>query len=431
MKFTFPYGQENLNFEADENIVLFTGEQNDVPSVNDLELTVIYALDNPIDAPPLRVLALGKRNILFLIEDNTRETPLRELLPIVAHYLNENGVDDDRISLMIAPGTHRRMTQSEILEKLGADLVSRFKISQHDAMDTSAITDLGTVDALGYSVPIRVNCRALAADLLVGFGNIVPHCNAGFSGGAKILIPGVCDFATTAAIHAAAAFYEGIQLGENETNPCRIAIETGAREIGLHFIINVVLNGSGCIAGVFAGDFVKTHRVGAALAAEAFRVDIPETADIVIASSSPADLDFWQAGKGLAAASTAIRNGGIIILAAACGEGLEHNHPLYRKYLRQNIKENLSVISNFSPDDSEADIIAASVASENCKINSVAQVFIITNGLTDDDIETLGFVRFANVQSALDAALKIMPRATVGILPQSGITLPILKNIKN
>lgn len=409
-----------------EDSILFTGEMEDIPSADNIAAATVTALDNPTGTPPLKELTRNKKDILFLVEDNTRETPLKELLPIVVRYLNENGISDDSISLLTAPGTHRQMTGHEITKKLGSDIVTRFKISQHNASNATLMGDLGTISVMDYSVPIRVNRSILQADLVIGFGNIIPHCNAGFSGGGKIVIPGVSDIATTAAVHAAAAFHKSVPLGENDFNPCRMAIEAGAKRAGLNFVVNVVLNHGSTLAGIFAGDFIKAQREGSALAARLFRVGVPRRADIIIASPYPADADFWQAGKGLAAAFMAIKKGGIIILAAHCREGLAHNHPRYREYLRNSLEENLAVIRNSSPEDIDADVVAASVAAENCKIRDWARVFIVTDGLTQNDVESLGFTRFENVQSALDEAINLNPGASVGILPAGGHALPVL-----
>lgn len=426
MFFSIPYGRREISFEAAEDSILFTGEMGDIPAADSIAAAVIAALDSPTGTPPLKELARNKKDVLFLVEDNTRETPLKKLLPIVVRYLNENGISDGRISLLTAPGTHRPMTEHEITQKLGADTVTRFKISQHNAADSTSMSDLGTISVMDYSVPVRVNRRVLQADLVIGFGNIIPHCNAGFSGGGKIVIPGVSDIATTAAVHAAAAFHKSVPLGENDFNPCRMAIETGAKRAGLNFVVNVVLNHGGTLAGIFAGDFVKAHRAGSALSARLFRVCVPRRADIVIASSYPADADFWQAGKGLAAAFMTVKKGGIIILAAHCREGLAHNHPRYREYLRNSLEENIAVIKNSRPDNIDADVVAASVATENCKIRDWARVFIVTDGLTQNDVESLGFTRFENAQSALDEAMNLNPGALVGILPAGGHALPVL-----
>ena len=184
-------------------------------------------------------------------------------------------------------------------------------------------------------IPVHVNKKILEADYVVGLGNIIPHCDAGFSGGAKIVQPGVCGFATTAATHIAAALLDEIPLGDLN-NPCRQGIEEVAGKVGLKFIINVVMSPSGEVIDVFAGDFIAAHRAGAILAEQVYGVEIPELADIVIVSSQPGDIDFWQGEKALISAYFCVKKGGIIIFVAPCYEGMEHNHPRLRDWVGLN-----------------------------------------------------------------------------------------------
>ncbi len=425
MRYEIPYGDKKLFFDAPESSVTFKGEMTLIPPLADLKNEIISALESPIGTPPLKELARGKKNIVFLVEDNTRSTPLDVILPIITNYLNENGIPDGAMSFLTAPGTHRLMTDSEILEKLGTDTVSRFKVVQHDANASEDIEDIGTVLAGDYSIPAHVNRYALEADLLVGIGNIVPHCDAGYAGGAKILQPGVCDFVTTSATHAAAGFCPDIPLGMADGNPCREGIEEVARLAGLAFILNTVKNYEGDVIGIFAGDFVKAHREGVKLAEKSFSISVPEPADIVIVSSFPSDMDYWQATKGVSCAYFAVKEGGIMIFAAPCAEGLAHNHPRFREWLSLPLDEVLGRLRASSPEDVDADMVSAVLSVCNCRARNKARIFSVTEGLTDEDIAAMQYTPFPTVQAALDEAMRLMPDATIGIIPQGGISLPI------
>lgn len=313
------------------------------------------------------------------------------------------------MSFLTAPGTHRVMTDEEIIEKLGPDMVRRFTIRQHDANIASDMKDLGTVHAGDYTIPVHVNKYALEADLLIGLGNIVPHSDAGFSGGAKILQPGVCDFVTTSATHAAAGFCPDIPLGMVEGNPCRKGIEKVAKKANLAFIINVVKNYNNEVAGIFAGDFLIAHREGVKLARESFKVSLPKLADIVIVSSSPADLDYWQAEKGVTSAYFAVKEGGIIIFVSPCFEGLAHNHPRFREWLSLPLEETLKRLRQASPEDTGVDIISAVLAVCNSRVRNRARIFSVSEGLLPEDIEAMQYTSFPNI-------------------PKGGISLPILES---
>ena len=423
-----PYGKATLKFNTHDAKVLFTGEMTNLPAITDIQGELLRSLDTPIGSEPLASLAQGKKKILFLVEDNTRETPLDVILPIIVDYLNDAGIPDEAISFLTAPGTHRIMTDEEIRAKLGEEIVRRFKIVQHDATDESLIKDLGEIDVEGYKLPVHINKLALEADLLVGVGNIVPHSDAGFSGGAKIVQPGICDFVTTQATHRAAGFCPDIPLGMAEGNPCRAGIDAVGKAANLAFIINIVKNYNGDIAGIFCGDYLKAHRAGVEMAKKSFCIDMDEQADIVVASSYPADIDYWQGIKGLTSAYFAVKQGGAIILAAPCSEGMVHNHPLYAHWLASPLEDVLNAIKSSSPYDMDTDVIAAVVALGSRRTLKRAKVYMVSDGLTDEEIRNIGYIPAGSVQEALDAALAEKPDATVGILPQGGISLPILKH---
>ncbi len=426
MIYSVPYGKGRLSFDTRGRAVIFTGEMRPVPAVSDFKNALLKALSAPIGSMPLSALAKGKKNILFLVEDNTRETPLSEILPIVAEYLLSSGVEKNALSFLTAPGTHRLMTGSEVRGKLGDYIVDNFPVFQHDASDEASLTDLGEIEGVGYPLPVRINSRALSADLLIGVGNITPHSDAGFSGGAKIVQPGICDFVTTQATHRAAGLYPDIPLGVLEGNPCRDGIDAVGAAAKLGFIINIVKNYSGDVAGFFCGDYSKAHRAGVELAKEAYSVRISELADIVVASSSPADMDYWQGIKGLTAAYFAVKKGGAVILAAPCHEGLVHNHPLYAHWLAQPAEALEEVIRSASPYDLDTDVISAVVALGSRRVLNKAEVYMVSGGLSDSDISAMGYTPCPDIQTAFDMALSKRTGATVGILPCAGISLPLL-----
>ncbi|MFY9431186.1 MAG: hypothetical protein WAP11_07985, partial [Acetomicrobium sp.] len=192
-------------------------------------------------------------------------------------------------------------------------------------------------------------------------------------------------------------------------------------------ILNTVKNLDGEVVGLFGGDFVKAHRKGALLAEESYKVKIMELVDIVIVSASPCDIDYWQGEKGLVSAYFAVKPGGIIIFAAPCIEGLVHNHPSFREWLSLPLDKALIKARNTRLDDANADLVAADVAICNAKIREKARIFIVTAGLSEEDIGILGYEPFESVQEALDEALKRIPGGTVGVLPKGGVSLPRLE----
>jgi len=372
----------------------------------------------------LRELATGRAKVLVLVEDNTRHTPVDRILPALLSYLNAAGVGDDHIEILGAPGTHRIMTDAEVRQKVGDDAYRRVKISQHDCTAAESMVELEPVYAGDVEIPVHVNRKILEADLLIGLGNILPHCGAGFSGGAKILQPGVCGAATTSATHVAATLLPEIPLGDIDS-PVRVGMEEVARRAGLDFIINVVRDPKGRILTVVAGDFVAAHRLGVEVSRHAYAAHFAEPADIVVVSSFPADIDWWQAEKGLIAAHFAVKEGGVIVFAAPCPEGLEHNHPLLHDWLKLSFAEGCAKVAATDPTDVSADLIASDLGIDNAKIREKATILVVTDGLSNDDVSLLGYLRMPDLQTAVDTALELMPGGTIGVLPYGGDCLPV------
>lgn len=424
-KISVPYGNGSLTAQIPEDLLLFLGEMTPLRALEDFEGELAQRLDQPIGCAPLRSLISSRDRILILVEDNTRNTPVKRILPVLLHYLEQAGAPLANLEILTAPGTHRVMTEKELTEKIGEGIARKIRVSQHDFRDTRAIVDLGAVQVGRSRIPVQVNRKILEADFLIGIGDIVPHSDAGFSGGAKIVQPGVCGFATTAATHIAGALLDEIPLGEVD-NPCRLGMEEVARRVKLRFIINVVKNYKNEVAEVVTGDFVQAHRRGVATARKSFGVSIPALADVVIVSSYPCDIDYWQAEKGLISAYFAVKKGGIIIFAAPCPEGLEHNHPRLRDWVKMTYAEACAAARKISPEDTRADLIAADLAICNARIREKADVYLVSDGLGEEDSRILGYSKFSSLPRAVEKAWGRFPRGRFGLLPRGGDCLPIL-----
>jgi len=419
-----PYGPATLTADVPRDRVLFLGEFEELPEIEDFRGALLSRLERPAGAAPLRDVCTGRTRALVLVDDNTRQTPVERILPVLLDYLNQSGIADDDIEILTASGTHRLMTEDEVLAKVGADAHRRVAITQHDSRDLDSIVDLDPVSAGSSTIPVQINRRVLDADLIIGLGSIFPHSDAGFTGGAKIVQPGVCGTTTTAATHIAAALLDEIPLGDAES-PCRLGMEEVARTIGLDFIINVVQDHRGRVLDIVAGDFVAAHRLGAHVSRRAHGVAIPERADVVLVGSYPGDIDWWQAEKCLVAAYFAVKTGGFIVFAGPCYEGLVHNHPRLRSWLQPSYEEARAKAAGIDPADADADLIAADVAIVNAKVREKATVLMVTEGLSDADVALLGYRRMPDLQSAVDHVLERAPGSSLGVLPYGGICLPV------
>ncbi len=422
-----PYGKKKLTFNIPGDRLSFVGQMEPIPPIANFAAELEDSLDHPIGCKPLAELLQHKEAVLILVEDGTRNTPVARILSVLLPYI-EQRVKRDNITIMTAPGTHRIMTADEINDKLGRGVVENYHIIQHDYLDESSLRDLGKVRAGEKEIPIEVNRHALEADFIIGLGSIVPHSDAGYSGGGKIVAPGICGYSTTAATHIAAALLEEIPLGRLD-NPCRQGIERVAEKVGLDFIVNLVNNSNNEVAGIYAGDFIKAHRRGAEKSRQAYGVNIDTPAEIVVVSSFPFDLDWWQADKSLISASLAVKKRGIIVFLAPCPEGLESNHPGLCKWLPKSYHQACRTARESSLLHKDLDLIAADLAITNAKIRERADIFIVTEGLTHQEIEVLGYRPFNSLQKAVDCALKIKPAGKVGVLPRGGDCLPVAGSV--
>jgi lactate racemase len=420
-----PFGTTTLCASIPATRLQFSGEFEDVPPLKDFEVTLLDRLKRPTSGEALREVARGRERALILIDDNTRHTPVDRMLPVLLDHLNTLGLPDEQIQILTASGTHRIMTDTELLAKVGAESIGRVRVAQHDCRDLGAIVEMEPVLVGATSIPVQVNRKALEADLLIGLGSIVPHSDAGFTGGAKIVQPGICGTATTAATHIAAALLDEMPLGDPD-NPCRLGMEEVARRVGLDFIVNVVQDHDDRVLEVVAGQFVGAHRSGVEVSRRAHGVRVPQPADIVVVSSYPGDIDWWQAEKCLVAAYFAVKKGGVIVFAGPCHEGLVHNHPQLRDWLTLSYEKACARASGIDPRDQGADLIAADVAIANARIREKAEILIVTEGLSGDDVTSLGYRQMPDLQSAVDEAFTRLPDGTAGLLPYGGISLPLV-----
>jgi nickel-dependent lactate racemase len=295
----------------------------DVPPVADLPEAVRAAIRSPIGTPELtELVACHGTDTVILVDDGTRSTPQRLILPVLLDELNEAGVADRDVTVLIARGTHREMGEAECVARYGEGVMARVRVENlsHDSAD---FVDLG-VTPMG--VPMFVSRRYLESDLSIAVGNIIPHMYAGWAGGAKMVQPGVTNALTTAKTHLMAGPHVYEILGRVD-NPVRREMEQIAVESGLKFIVNVVLNRDGGVVAVVAGDVVAAHRAGVEIARPIYTVDVAERADIVVASSHPADRDLWQGVKPLNNCAMLVRDGGTLVLLLPAPEGIAPDHP--------------------------------------------------------------------------------------------------------
>ena len=315
---TIPYGKTHLayNFPYDG---LLTSRVDQLKSEKTGKQLVEEAMAAPIGAPSLKELAAGKKKCTIIISDHTRPVPSRDILPPMLAQLRE-GSPDIEITLLVATGFHRPTTTKELESKLGEEIASREKIVVHDAFDPDSNVQIGILPS---GAPLVIDRTAVETDLLVSEGFIEPHFFAGFSGGRKSVLPGVCDKTTVLGNHCGefiASPYA--RTGILEGNPLHRDMVAAAELAKLAYIVNVVIDEDKKTVAAFAGDFKAAHEAGVAFLRQFCEVQA-SPGDIVITSNggAPLDQNIYQSVKGLTAAEASAKEGAVLIMCAELADG--------------------------------------------------------------------------------------------------------------
>ena len=420
MNVHFPYDQTDFPpVDIPDANLLGVFEPREFEPVADVRECVIEAIENPIGSPRIEEIARGKRDAVIISDDYTRQTPVDVIIPVLEKRLRAAGVE--RIRILVALGTHRAMTEDEKLGRFGEEICSRFEIINHDYRNDAMLVDLGTTSR---GTRFEVNRAAAEADLVIGLGQIAPHRIAGFSGGAKIVLPGISGAQGIAHTHWIGGKEDGAKMLGFAENPVREEMNACARAVGLDFIVNAVCDPAGRVIGMVAGDYVQAHLKGCELAREVFGVKVPEQADIVIVDSFPKDIELWQAAKALYAADLMVKPGGVVILVSPCVEGVSRAHPLILQRGYASEQETLCEVES-------GQLTNLSVASHCLRVGRLirdkATGIMVKNGISRVDQEHLGFIYAETPQDALDRAFSIVGRdARVAVLRHGGEALPIV-----
>lgn len=277
------------------------------------------ALDNVIGSPKLEELVQGKKRMVIITSDHTRPVPSRITMPILLRRIRESNPEID-ITILIATGFHRAMSHDELVDRFGTEIVAKEKIVNHDSRDDAAMADLGLLPSGGK---LLLNRTAVDTDLLIAEGFIEPHFFAGFSGGRKSILPGIASAKTVMANHCSKFIKsDKARTGNLDENPVHRDMLHAAKEAKLAFILNVVINADKEVIAAFAGDSQKAHVVGCDYVRERAAIK-RNPSDIVVVGNGgyPLDQNIYQAVKGMTAAEMNCKDGGVIIMIAACEDG--------------------------------------------------------------------------------------------------------------
>ncbi len=418
---TIPYGHDKRVAHVLEDRLAWVVSPADLPTVPDVTATVRQALHQPIGCPPLPQL-INQRGgtVVILVDDNTRPTPQHLLLPPLIDELNAAGIPDADITVLIALGTHRPMTSAECRAHYGDAVVDRVRVENLDNANPAAFVDVGQTKS---GIPVQVARRYMDAHVKIAVGNIIPHMYAGWSGGAKLVQPGVCSHLTTCRTHVMAGPKVYEILGDLD-NPVRQEIDEIGQKTGLTFILNTVLNRHHEVVRIVAGHPIAAHREGVKTSRQVYGVEVPSRADIVIAGSKPADRDLWQGFKPLNAAGMAVRTGGEVILVIPAPEGLSPDHPAIMDFGRTPNEEVLAQVARGEVHD---EVAAATYMAMNVT-RQRARITLVSDGIDPEHARRLDLGLERDLDAAISTAFKRAGSgATIGVMTQAADLWPIVK----
>jgi lactate racemase len=418
------YGRSGLNVDiADDLRVSKVDPQGSLP-LADAPAAIQDALARPIGVQALVQVARGRRDATVVISDKTRPVPYRIVLPILLHTLETAGIPRQQIEILVATGLHRANTHDELIEMIGADLVTGYRIRNHVARNPDEHVHLGRT---GRGTEIWVDQGFVRADLKIVTGLIEPHLMAGFSGGRKAVVPGLAGVETMKSAHGAAMLEGKVGPGLLAGNPFHEDLLEIVRRVGVDFMVDVAIDRQRRLTGVFAGHIEQAHAAGTAAVERALRVDLNDAADIVIVSAAgyPLDATVYQAIKGPTAALNIVRRGGTIILAAECGEGIGSSE--FQELLRGMRSNDDFMARVTSPGFFRID---QWMAQHLCQVLRKAELVLVSDRLPPDALPAL-VGRAPSVEAALDAALERYGRqAHVAVLPEGPYVLPTVRGRK-
>jgi nickel-dependent lactate racemase len=409
------YGRAGLDVDLPAGADVL--EPRRLPGLPDEPAAIRRALREPVAGPPLREAVPAGASVGVSVCDVTRPFPARRVLPVLLEEL-----DRARVTVFVATGTHRACTPAELERMLGADVLAAVEVVQHDAFDRARHAPLGVVP--GSAAPALVERAFLEHDVRLTTGFIEPHFFAGFSGGPKMVVPGLAHLDTVLELHSAARIgHPRATWGVTRGNPVHDGIRGVAGRAGVAFNLDVTLNAEHRITAVFAGEPSASHEAGCAFAMETAMAPVAAPYDVVVSTNSgyPLDQNLYQTVKGMSAAAQIVRPGGVILMASECSDGLPE-HGRYKDLLRDSDGPSAFLDRLARAPAAEHDQWQVQV---QALIQGRARVLVHAGGLTPEQLRAAWLEPAGDIASRaaelLDAA---GPGARLAVLPQGPQTIP-------
>lgn len=416
MQTSLLYGKQHLEVNVPDDAFII--EPNHLPALEDQNQGVRDALRDPIDTPPLKSMAKASDKVAIVISDITRPTPNHILVPLLIEELSH--IPHEQFVIINGTGTHRDQTEEELVGMLGQWVVDNIRIINNHCHEKEELVNLGRST---FGCDIYLNKEYVEADFRINTGFIEPHFFAGFSGGPKGIMPGIAGIETIMTFHNARMIGDPKSTwGNMEDNPVQNMTREINRVCPPDFLLNVTLNGDKDITGVFAGELFAAHEKGCAFTKEHAMIQCEERYDVVITTNSgyPLDQNLYQAVKGMSAAHKIVKEGGAIIVAAECSDGIPDHGNFAEIFSMADSPQALLDMIN----DPEFKMFDQWQVQKQAVIQVWADVYVHSK-LSNEQIEQTMLNPCSDIEQTLeDLKKKHGPDMSVAVLPLGPLTIP-------
>lgn len=417
-----PYYTSTLALHVEEENLkaVLTAKMHGFHAEKSQEQLVLDALEHPVDSPRLRTLAEGKRNIVIVTSDHTRAVPSKITLPLLLKEIRSGNPDAD-ITILIATGLHRPTTEAEQRRMFGDEIVDHEKIAINNAFAPEQFVELCTLPS---GAVFQVNRLAAECDLLVTEGFVEPHFFAGFSGGRKSILPGICSERTVNENHSyKAVSHPRSNSGMLKDNPIHADMLCAAKAVNVQFIFNVALDGEKKIVAAWAGDLEKAHEAGVAFIRQWSQCPVV-TGDIVITSNGgyPLDQNLYQSPKAMATAEACAGEDGVIIMCCSCCDGMGGAH--FGQLIQRGTPDEIDrYLSSIPPEKT----IPEQWCTQVCvRVLRKHPVILVTTFLNHDEVRKANMIPASTPDEALEIAYRLKgEQASVVVIPDGVSVLTV------
>ncbi|UCD72629.1 MAG: nickel-dependent lactate racemase [Candidatus Bathyarchaeota archaeon] len=411
------YEGKEIHFELPQQWnLLVQAEPQGVLGLDDIDGSIREAFKSPIGMPSFPEQSLIDKKIAIISDDQTRPTPAEDILPPLLDQFNKLGVGDQDVDLVVGRGTHRLPDRVDLERKLGKEVLDRVRVSVHDADDDAGLAFMGETSR---GTPLWVNKLVAKADFVVGFGTVAPHYFAGYSGGPKIILPGVCGRETIIKNHVMAADPKSVQ-GIRKSNPIWEDMLEAARIVGLDAKLDFVLTPDKKVYRMFFGDVELSQDRAVETFTKVYGVSIPKMVDVAITSGYPLEANLIQSSKAIMSANSITKKGGSIILSSACYDG---PGPMFYETLCQ--KPDPGEVIRWIG-EGKASPTGGPMASRLRSLLKNKRLVVVTQGIAEEKIRDMEMVPARDLSEAIEEESRRRKQADVAVLPIGGASFPYI-----